>query len=430
MGKHVPKLERQKILQETQEKEWLLKQAVTRADNLNRSFVVIINQVLNKQFQPEDQNNDRLQFFVNFLAQNENGQKKEVMKNWIDNLVFMTQKLEKKCPKWFKDIYFIEALIEMARHRNLWIRPLEQWKPKLKSEHQRFKELIAYLFAEYRFPSFLNYIFFNPEDYFFINDFISLAKGESIKTISSTIPLNQRMKVEFTRSLEGFRVFEAFRYAQVIGLGGDELLAYNLAYSWLGQKRTRDEALWEAFVRILIAGETLNHDRIGEMIDYVRFEVRQNKSYSLKGRTVNSLLRQSERWREGIKRSQSIKEHSAWKPAFFEPFEITEGKGVSEIQYKMVELASDEELIAEGMIMRNCVASYTQYCVKGESSIVSLRKYQYGFEVERMATIDVEVCNKQIVQAKARFNKPIRRKAMLLLTQWAEMQGFTINEYL
>ncbi|GAB3511008.1 PcfJ domain-containing protein [Emticicia fontis] len=430
MGKHISKLERQRILQQKQDREELLKQKFSQADKLNKSFLVVIDQALNRNLRNENQNNDRFQFFANFLSQHEAVNKKIVMEPWIDNLVFMTKQLERKCPKWFKDMYFIEALTVVARHRSLWIRPLEKWKPKMKSEHQRFKELIAYLFAEYRFPTFLNYIFFNPEDYFFIRDFIFLAQGGSIKAISSAIPLNQKMKVEFTRSLEGFRVFEAFRYAQVLGLGGDEMLAYHLAYSWLGRNEIRDEPLWETFIRILIAGGDFSHKKIGDLIDYVRFELNQNQAYSLKGRTLSSLIRQTDRWHEGLKKSQAVKAQSQWKPAFFQPFEIIEGKGVNEIQYKMVELSSDEELVAEGMKMRNCVASYTRYCVNGESSIVSLRKYQCGFEVERLATVDVEVRNKRIVQAKARFNRPISPKATTLLSEWAEKHGFKVDEYL
>lgn len=430
MGKHISKYERQRILQQKQERESLLKKKVSQADKLNKSFLEVINQALNKNLRTENQNNDRFQFFANFLAQHEAVNKRVVMEPWIDNLVFVTKQLETKCPKWFRDMYFLEALTVVARHRNLWIRPLEKWKPKLKSEHQRFKELIAYLFAEYPFPSFLNYIFFNPEDYFFIRDFIFLAQGGSIKAISSAIPLSQKMKVEFTRSLEGFRVFEAFRYAQVIGLGGDEMLAYNLAYSWLGQNEIRDEVLWETFIRILIAGGDFEHKKIGELIDYVRFEIKQNQVYSLKGRTLSSLIRQTDRWHEGLKKSQNVKAQSNWKPAFFQPFEIIEGKGYNEIQYKIVELSSDEELVAEGMRMRNCVASYTQHCIEGNSNIVSLRKYQCGFEVERLATIDVEVKNKRIVQAKARFNRPIGAKGTILLNQWAEKNGLKVDEYL
>jgi len=430
MGKHIPKLERQKRLLKKQEIELLIQQAIVQNDKLNQSFLTIINQVISKKNKFRYSSNKRLQFFNDFVEVQSSKMPRERFSTWMQNLVYMTQNLEKKCPKWFKDIYFLEALIEITKYRESWLRPIEDWKPKLKSEHQKFKELIAHLFAEYKFPSFLNYIFFNKEDFFFIQDFIFLAKGGALKSIQSEIALSQRMKVEFSRSLVGFRVFEAFRYAQVIGLDGDEWLAYHVAYSWLGKKENRDEPFWEKFIRILIAGQVSQQNSIHELIDYVRFELDQNQNYSLSRRTLGSLMRQSNRWHKAIKLSQKTKENSIWKSAFFQPFEVLEKVGVNEVKYKIIELLTDKDLVAEGMKMNNCVSTYTGYCVKGNTRIVSLRKYQADYELERMATIEIEVGTKQIVQARARFNYEVDTKTMRLLTQWAELNQITIDKYL
>ncbi|MBA4852577.1 PcfJ domain-containing protein [Emticicia sp. BO119] len=432
MGKHISKLERQKNLQEKQAFEKQIKIALEKAAKMNESFLAIINEALDPSRTGNYWSNARFRFFMEFLGYNQKRNKKEVFKKWIENLVFLTEKLESKNPRWFKDIYFLGALIQIAKYRSLWIRPLEDWKPKTKSEHERFKELIAFLFAKYAFPPFLNYIFFYQEDFFFIRDFIFLAQGGSIKHINSTIPLSQKMKVEFMRSPEGFRVFEAFRHAQVLGLGGDELLAHRIAYSWLGRKEKRDETFWEKFIPILIAGGMFNYDKIGELIDYVRHELNENKTYTLKGRTLTSLMRQSDLWHEGLTftKEQKMEKFAVWKPLFSELFEVIEGVGEKANQYKMVELLSNKELMDEGNKMNHCVATYSSYCSKGRTRIVSLRKYQCGFEMERLATIEVNLASGRVVQAKYRFNKPISEKAKSLLTQWVDAQGFRIDKYL
>ncbi|WP_337044871.1 PcfJ domain-containing protein [Emticicia sp. 17c] len=427
MGKHLSKFIRQKLLQQKQETDKLLQEVLLQHNKLNKSFLKVIGHVLEKKIVSGYHKNARFIFFSDFVQNDISRPSEKGFNSWMVELVITVKILEKKCPKWFREKYFVRALLEIIRYKRYWLRPIEEWKPKLKSEHQKFNELVTYLFAKYSFPPFLNYIFFNKEDYFFVGDFIALAQGGSIRAIRSEIPLSHKMKVEFMQSLVGFRVFEAFRYAQVISLGGDEPLAYHLAYSWLGKKATRDEIFWEKFIRILIAGKITASKVIHELIDYVRFELTQNPAYSLKGRTFTSLNRESMRWHEAIKKSQLSKEESVWKPAFFQPFEIAEE---NEVHYKMIELLSDKELVAEGMKMNNCVATYTRHCVKGKSSIVSLRKYQFGSEVERMATIDIELSSKSIVQAKARFNGPINSKATELLTQWAKIHEFTICDYL
>lgn len=431
MGKHLPKAERKKLLEEKQQAELQIKMAYQKSARINKSFVVLIEDAQNKALRNEYAHHQLFQQIVSFIVQNEQVTKKAVMQQWLKNLAFLAENLEKKCAKWFRNPEFVRALIEVAKYRSLWIRPLEAWQPKGKGEYERFRDLMAYLFAEYTYPAFLNHIFFYQQDYFFIRDFIFLAQGGSIKHINSTIPLTQKMRVEFMKSAEGFRVFEALRYAQVIGLGGDQLLAYRIAYSWLGRNESRDEVLWEAFIRILINGGMFNHDKIGELIDYVRYELNQNATYSLKGRTLQSLIRQSDSWHNALSQDQRKQGLIVWKSGNFENYEITEGTNEKMVTYKMVELLSNKELTEEGNKMHHCVGSYSYYCEQGRTRIVSLRKYSFGIdETERLATIEVDMRNKRIVQAKYRYNKAIDAKALSMVHTWASLNGFSMGKYL
>lgn len=426
MGQHLSKTERQQIVFENQQKELHIQEAA----KLNQSFLYVISRAQQINLRNTHSGNARFRFMVSFLTQNEGVVKKEILKRWMISLVFLTENLEKKCPKWFKQTDYLRALIELAKYRSSWIRPLEGWKPKLKSDYERFKELVTYLFALYPFPAVLNHLFFHQEDFFFVKDFIYLAQGGSMRNINTTIPLTHKMRIEFIKSPDGFRIHEAFRYAQVRGLGGDELLAHRMAYSWLGRNTKRDEVLWETFIRIVIAGGMFNQDKLDELIDYIRHQRNENQGYSLKGRTLQSLIRQSDPWHNGGLKVQQLKGIIAWKSALFEPFELRQGKAENEILYQMVELLSNKELIAEGTTMHHCVGSYSYYCAKGQTRIVSLRKYQFGIEIDRMATIEVDLRAKQIVQAKCRYNKPISGKALSLLHSWANLNGLLIGKYL
>lgn len=427
MGNHISKQNRQKIASEKLKKELAIKNAFKRAAKLNGSFVNIIKEV---EVGNIDWQNERMMCVANFVKYNQLKIKKRVLNQWIENLIFLTQNLEEKCPSWFKDTDYLKALIELGKYKNAWIRPLEDWKPKAKGDYERFKELIEYLFAAYKFPAFLSHIFFHEVDHFFIKDFIFLAQGGSIKHIFSTIPLTQKMRVEFMKSPEGFRIFEAFRYAQVKALGGDDDLAYRLAYSWLGRRDERNEEFWEHFVRILISGGMFNHDKIIELIDYVRRQLAENWAYTLKGRTLMSLIRQSDEWHSQMAGIKQVNGAVVWPSVDFKSFEVVEGKDFNAVTYRMVELLSNKELIDEGNKMHHCVGSYSQYCAKGRTRIVSLRKFNIVGEVERLATIEVDLNSKLIAQAKYRYNKFIGDKALKMVQEWACLQGFIVRKYL
>ena len=77
--------------------------------------------------------------------------------------------------------------------------------------------------------------------------------------------------------------------------------------------------------------------------------------------------------------------------------------------------------------MKHCVASYTHYCAQGRSAIFSLRKYSNGVLHDIMATIEVNVFLKRIVQAKGKMNKPISEEAKKYIESWAAKTMLTIN---
>jgi PcfJ-like protein len=430
MGKHISKLERQKSVLADEAREKALKDALKASVKYKQNFGAVVQEAIELAKTASFSKNGQANTIKRFIDDAKVKTKKTVVEKWLNALVFLADNLEEKCPKWFKDDAFILALLELSKCQHLWLKAVEDWKPKSNNAYQQFNELTKYLLADYAFPDFMKHIFFHREDYFFIQEFIFLAQGGSIKQINSTIPLTQKMKALFLKTPEGFRVFEAFRYAQVLGLGGDEELAHRIAYSTLGRNEERNELFWEQFIRILVAGGMFSHDKIGEMIDYIQSELNQNQGYTLKGRTLQSLIRQSDEWHHLLTKNQRKMGLTFWNAVFIHPFEIEEGKDEKKVIYKMVELLSNKELTEEGSKMHHCVGSYSNYCEKGRTRIVSLRKYSFGMETERMATIEVDVKAKRIVQAKYRYNKTIAPKASLLMQDWASQENLQLSSYL
>ncbi len=425
--KHISRQRRMWLKHEEAQQEAALAGALKESSKRHRNFLYVVHELKKEEFNHALGQQDRRYSELNGFLNDENWVKLKA--NLLEGLEILTEALEKKCPEWFRDTDYLIALLMVGRYRKAWLTPLEKWRPKAKNDYGRFMDLVSYLFLKYEAPRFLYHAFFHPQDYAYLSTFIFLGNGGSMKEVHFPVKLTKRMHYYFLHAPEGLRVTQAVRWAQVCGMGGDYELAHRLAYSSLGYDDKRDEALWEDFVRILIQGGMFNLDKTTELIDYVRASCQQNPAYSLKGRTLQSLLRQSAEWHHQMASVKGLKQLVAWQGMNWPVFEVVEGKEEWAIAYKMVELLSNKELHDEGQRMHHCVASYAEDCFLGKTRIFSLRSYQFGAE-ERLATIEIDVRQRRIVQAKYRYNQKISDKSKALLHEWAARQRLVLSRYL
>lgn len=321
------------------------------------------------------------------------------------------------------DVDHIHAIYNMVQFRTWWINDLFEWKPKSKQVQVQLKELTSYLFCRYKVPDFL-YQGFYSTNLLYVEWFIHLGTGRRVKDLNKMpIPFTQKMGHYFLQAPARLTIAEAIRFAQVRGLGGDERIADRIALSWLGSKGYDDEPFWERFVQILVTGGMFNHAKIGELIDYVREMKRAVAGYHLKGRTLQSILKQSEEWH---KRSSHATVLQYWRPCGIEGYRYEKQDGDIVVE----ELISTKELVSEGKTMKHCVASYAHLCLKGRAAIYSFRKYTAGTMLETLATIEVNLFSKKIVQAKGKMNKPVSNEVRRCMELWARKTELTIGAYL
>ncbi|MFN8344280.1 MAG: PcfJ domain-containing protein [Spirosomataceae bacterium] len=426
--KHISREQRLTLKTEKDRQEQALHRALRTSAKRHQRFLYVIQELKKEEFNQSLARQDRRYSELSGFLNDQNWVRNKA--KLLEGLEVLTLGLERKCPDWFKDTDLLIALLMVGRYRKAWRQPLEGWKSKAKNDYGKFMNLVSYLFLQYEAPRFLYHAFFHPQDYPHLELFIYLGTGGSMKEVRFDIKLTKKMQHYFLHAPEGLRVTQAVRWAQVCGLGGDPLLAHRIAYSRLGYAdRRRDETLWEDFVRILVQGGMFNLDKLTELIDYVRTCTQQNPDYSLKGRTLPSLLRQSNEWHHQMVRAKSTKQAVTWQGVDWEPFTVTEGKEENPVIYQMVELLSNKELSEEGQRMHHCVASYADDCFYGKTRIFSLRCTRFGNE-ERLATIELDLRNRRIVQAKYRYNQKISDKARELLEQWAAQQKLVLSKYL
>ena len=319
---------------------------------------------------------------------------------------------------------YIHATFNMVQFRAYWRNDIFEWKPLSNRGAVQVNELAFYLFCQYKVPGFLYKAFYEKTNFLFINWFMHIGTGGKTRDLVK-VPINfsQKMAHYFLQVPEKFTIAEALRWAQVKGMMGDDKLAERIAYSWLGTKTYQDEDFWETFIRIIVNGGMFDHDRLIELIDYVRETKMQQENYSLKGRTLQSLMRQTNEWH---RRTMHTKGNQFWSSCGLYGYKVERKEEVIRIE----ELTGSKLLSDEGKTMRHCVSSYVHYCVAGKTAIFSLRKYSMGLLTDRLATIEVNLSVRRIVQAKAKMNKKISDEARKHLDEWANKNELSVSPYL
>src|SRR5206468_8379399 len=120
--------------------------------------------------------------------------------------------------------------------------------------------------------------------------------------------------------------------------------------------------------------------------------------YSMKGRTVASILRQVEDWHKelGLDTQQPS---LSWRHSTLKDFRLVEGsEALGNMRvWTITELLTSRALILEGQAMRHCVATYAKSCADRQTSIWSmLMESQKGRH--RVLTIEVDLTRRTVCQ--------------------------------
>ena len=342
---------------------------------------------------------------------------------------------------------FIDALSSLAQHHGQWLRPVEQWKPQTHNSHRQFSSLARHLLAKFPVPGFMDSAWFRgcaPEARRQQHWFIEIAMGKSPRHLGLPAHLTKGMVHHFLQAPSDHTIYSACRWAQVLGLGGNE----RMVEAVLGSKLAFDfshEEFWTSVIQWLIGSPMLDIDQIGPIVDYIhhqKFEPQQaattageaeigppQPNFSIKGRTPDSLLRQMRQWHVEL-RKQPEQADMSWYECGIGEFDWMEGTANSEDlrSWTIREIVTRRDLRAEGGAMRHCVASYEHSCVSGKAAIWSLGLERSNGRRKRVLTVEVAVGRKAICQVKGRANRLPTEKEMEILRRWAAQEGLALDD--
>jgi hypothetical protein len=344
----------------------------------------------------------------------------------------------------------IAGLLAMASHCRDWLRPVPEWTCICGNALPQFGSLALHLFARYPVPAFMTAVWMREPDADSAKHqgwYKHIGSGQNIRNVDLPLHYTKRMAHHFMLAPDHFTVQQAFRWGQVRGFGGSEVLAGAIAATRLGQSFEHEE-FWKTVVQFFVNELPLDPHHVGPIVDYLndqRFVPQDvlieegelgplgplQPDLTMKGRTRRSILRQLEEWQKRLRHNPKSVQ-LRWPQSHIGEFryiEHDEHKQRPPRTWTIRELLSSAELSREGLAMQHCAASYARSCARRTTSVWSMRLDRCERR-ERVMTIEVDLRRKLIRQARRRRNAWPGAKPREILGRWAEQEGLFISHYL
>lgn len=318
--------------------------------------------------------------------------------------------------------------------RQPWARGPRDWQPEGGSRRRQRDAFALHLLTRFPVPPFLVRALdveavalarVPVEDEWAVSLLARLGQGVSPRSLVGSAclpaPLTRRMVRDFLGATASTEPIAALRMAQVVGLGGPKDLARALLRTRLGRLHGPDadtgEPFWQAVLAWVCARSALHGLRaepLDQLLGWIeasqRLAVAKGTSWSLKGRTADSALRDAADWSA---HRASIR-GEVFPPSGLLPLD--------EAPWSMAEITTDAALADEGRAMAHCAHAYRKLIRKGKVSLWSLRRGG-----TRCATVEVALGAGRVVQAKRARNEAPSADELAVVRGWAEANRLEVR---
>jgi len=330
----------------------------------------------------------------------------------------------------------VDALVNLSRFRHAHIRQVIDWPGTSASWRPAVASLAHHLVCDYKVPMFLASSWHAADAYADKKRgwFIAYSRGASFRSLDLPISMTRKMEHIFLVSQDHLAIEQAIRRAELLALGAPAELVKAIMSTRLATDLSHGE-FWRTVWLFLIANsDDVDPAQVGPMIDYIqairhdriRIETQSGlieldpplPRFSMKGRTVHSMLRLMREWHKSLGGGSSDFSwiRSPFQPLLFE--EQSQDRSEKPRRWQMMELTNSTQLRSEGAALHHCVASYADRCSRGNSSIWSLRLWT-GEKVHHVLTVEVDPRRRAVIQVRGRANRAASGRPLRLLQDWA-----------
>jgi hypothetical protein len=339
---------------------------------------------------------------------------------------------------------------------------LDNWKCKTFNKQRQYFEFLHDFIYLYHIPEPL--VFTSIQSEYAMNE-----KGKAIKVFDYDIIVLARVwlcdivsgesfyknnKNDFTKAEAHYfliskmpysgalSVIELYFYAKCKARNLDDNLCEVISKTFaLKFARCFNNSIVTGFLDLLARHKDYNIDtgELGDICDFVNSKIgnKDATAFYFSGRTMSSVIALANEWHAD----------QSWKTAMLNVLQGVKGKNRKDLfnqfwqgipvndfifetdnfVWRVIQLRSAKYLLAEGRIMRNCVASYIDRCLSGSCGIFTVVYKNKSTQVtEKRATLEV-LPSKELVQAKAKCNKLIDTETRKIVIRWAIDSGIKVT---
>lgn len=323
-------------------------------------------------------------------------------------------------------------LLAVLAWRKRWRRRPEDWVPLRKGRpERRFGALLRWLFVQYNVPRRFDEPFLrnlddsgpphpgDPRQAWLIE----VGNGARLRTCANLpFALTSRMAREIIDAPDTLGLYPAFRWGQVLGLGGREAVAERVARSPLGRPMHEEaEAFWTIALGHIARAPFLAPTEIDNLIDYLRFmrfgergqrdqlrfEARAD-GFEWGRRQLRTVVTMAQAWQQRDRLHRGRPERK-WEARNLD-LEVAEGR--------FVELTSTVALVREGNALEHCVGSYDGLCASGRAAILSFLP-THPSRMGRV-TVHVDLADRRVAEVRGRKNRRPSADEWHALQTWAK----------
>jgi PcfJ-like protein len=340
------------------------------------------------------------------------------------------------------DDFKIEYRDKIKALRSYALRAPEDWRCQIKSrsEEKRFIDLVRFAFARYRVAAHLERLWIEDftgdfadrlipldDDPVFQRDapllrrwYLVAAQGGSLYK-QHTSPYLTKLETHhfLTPPEEVASSQQAFWYAIARAQTDSAELARRISESSL-HTYSIGSAWWKEVARFF-ARNPAPLQEINDLVDYLRVARTEDASFSLKGRTLQTLRRRKEEWHRALRKHNAIGGGS-WAGRPIPDVDYEAGSEKRKAIWRFRQIRTGNELFREGQRMHHCVASYKHLCLNDQVSIWSLTsEFPIGL-INRGVTIEVRK-DGTIMQCRGFANRLPYGNEVAVVKRWADQYG-------
>ncbi len=339
----------------------------------------------------------------------------------------------------------VDALVQLARASDCHIRPPSSWDGSVASWRPVVHDLARHLVGVYRVPAVLGGAWYAVDEVTAEAQrrwFVEHSRGRPFRSLDLPLAMTRRMEHLFLRSPAHLDVPYALRRAELLGLGA----APDFADAILAARPALDMhhgEFWRTAWQFLIANAAaIDRAQIAPIIDFLHglrhecLEVETpagierrdpvDPDFSLKGRTVASVLRLMEAWHRSLGLGTGRLEWAASGLRAMRVEVPSEEPDAPPTRWELVELTSAALLRAEGAALKHCVATYSRRCMNGDSRIWSLRRRRDG-DATPVLTIEVDPRRRMVVQVRGLYNRTPMGRSWQIVQSWARREQLRVS---